>query len=83
MLRAISKREQNGLTNRVLKCVGLVVMTGIEWLVVYAIYHVVELQDHTAGALFSGLGLCYIAYTGWNTLLLLATRWIEFATSRN
>ncbi len=66
-----------------LKCVGLVVMTGIEWLVVFAIYHVVQLQDHTAGAFFSGLALGYVAYTGWNTLLLLGTRWIEFATSRN
>jgi len=66
-----------------LKCVGLVVMTGIEWLVVFAIYHVVQMQDQTAGALFSGLALGYVAYTGWNTLLLLGTRWIEFATSRN
>lgn len=62
------------------KCAGLVLMTAIEWLVVYAIYEFVELQDHTAGALFSGLALCYAAYSGWNLLLLLGTRWIEFAT---
>ena len=63
-----------------MKCVGLVIMTGIELIVVYAIYTVVQMQDHTAGALFSGLALCFVAYSGWNLLLLLGTRWVEFAT---
>lgn len=63
-----------------MKCVGLAIVTGIEWIVVYAIYTVVQMQDHTAGALFSGLALCYVAYSGWNLLLLLGTRWVEFAT---
>lgn len=65
------------------KCAGFVVMTAIEWLVLYAIYDFVQLQDHTAGALCSGFALCYVAYTGWNLLILLGTRWIEFATSQN